>query len=110
MSIGVFKHQRGFTLTELMIVVAIVALIMAIAYPSYERYEAAHHPEAAPGPTVAGDADAVYSLSLANVTQTTWTATAAPLNGQLSRDTACGSLSITQAGAKSDSAGNGECW
>ena len=150
MSIGVFKHQRGFTLTELMIVVAIVALIMAIAYPSYERYVVRSKRAVAQNTllqvadrqqqffmdnkrfaadltslgfgadpwvvddegmsTVAGDADAVYSLSLANVTQTTWTATAAPLNGQLSRDTACGSLSITQAGAKSDSAGNGECW
>ncbi|MEJ2257586.1 MAG: type IV pilin protein [Woeseiaceae bacterium] len=59
--------------------------------------------------TVAGDADAVYSLSLANVTATTWTATAAPLNGQLSRDTQCGSLTLTQAGAK-DSSGGGECW
>ena len=32
------KHGAGFTLIELMIVVAIVALIVAIAYPSYTRY------------------------------------------------------------------------
>lgn len=31
-------NQRGFTLVELMVVVAIVAILAAIAYPSYTRY------------------------------------------------------------------------
>lgn len=31
--------QRGFTLIELMIVVAIIAILAAIAYPSYTQYK-----------------------------------------------------------------------
>jgi type IV pilus assembly protein PilE len=60
--------------------------------------------------TVAGDTQAVYSVSLSNVTATTWTATAAPLQGQLSRDSYCGSLSLTQAGAKGKTGSSDKCW
>ncbi|MBU6508933.1 MAG: prepilin-type N-terminal cleavage/methylation domain-containing protein, partial [Gammaproteobacteria bacterium] len=31
------NQSRGFSLIELMVVVAIIAIIAAIAYPSYER-------------------------------------------------------------------------
>ena len=61
-------------------------------------------------PTVTGDDQAVYSISLSNVTATTWTATAAPLRGQLSRDTYCGSLTLTQAGTKGNSGASSNCW
>ena len=60
--------------------------------------------------TVAGDADAVYSVALSNVTATTWTATAAPVGAQLSRDTFCGNLTINQAGAKGKSGAADNCW
>ncbi len=33
-----YKNARGFTLVELLIVVAIIALISVIAYPSYMNY------------------------------------------------------------------------
>lgn len=32
------KHAKGFTLIELMIVVAIVSVLAAIAYPNYRQY------------------------------------------------------------------------
>jgi type IV pilus assembly protein PilE len=133
-----------------MIVVTIVAILSAFAYPSYERYVIKAKRSIAQNAllqladrqqqffmdnkrfaaditdlgfpadpyvvdddgavTVAADEDAVYSLSLSNVTATTWTATAAPLNGQLSRDTYCGNLSITHTGAKGKSGASDECW
>ena len=138
------------TLIELMVVVAIVAIVFALAFPSYERYVVRTKRTVAQNAllqvadrqqqffmdnkqfaanltnlgfnanpfvvddegsaTVAAAADAVYSITLSNVTQTTWTATAAPLHGQLSRDTNCGSLSITQAGTKASSGGGANCW
>ncbi|MFZ9052024.1 MAG: type IV pilin protein [Woeseiaceae bacterium] len=144
------NSQRGVTLLELLIVVTIVAIISAFAYPSYmEHVVSAKRTVAASAllqvadrqqqffmdnkqyandltdlglaanplvvsddgmPAEAGDGDSVYSISLSNVTATTYTVTAAPLHGQLSRDTACGSLSITQAGVKGSSAGGDDCW
>lgn len=32
------KRQRGFTLIELMIAVAVIAIIAAVAFPSYQEY------------------------------------------------------------------------
>ena len=149
-----FRHgaarERGVTLIELLIVVAIVALITSIAYPSYTRYivkakrtvaqsalmqvadrqqqffmdnkRYAANMTALGFPadpwvvdddgksTVGGDVDAIYSVSLANVTATTYTANAAPINQQLSRDTYCGTLNLNQSGLKDKTGAFDDCW
>ncbi len=43
------RYSAGFTLIELMIVLAIVAILTAIAYPSYTRYVTRTHRVAAEG-------------------------------------------------------------
>lgn len=140
--------QQGFSLIELMIVVAIIALLASIAYPSYMRYVVNSKRTAATSAllriadrqqqffmdnksyandltnlgfdanpyviaddgTSSGGGDSVYSISLSNVTATAYTLTAAPLHGQLERDTACGSLTLDEAGARGNSGGGDNCW
>ena len=144
------RRQKGVTLLELMIVVVIIAIISAFAYPSYTQFilrakrtagtsmllQIADRQQqffmdnksytgdltnlgfaASPlyvsddgNSVAAGDADAVYLFSLVNVGATTYTAIAAPLGGQLKRDSECGSLTTNQAGARDALGGGTDCW
>ena len=148
-SVTPVRHVDGFTLIELMIVVAIIAILAAIAYPSYINYITKTHRVAAEGclseyanymeryytTNLRYDQDtsatpvpnslpmfdcatpqqtgANYSYKFAALpTQTAYTIQAVPINAQLTRDTQCGTLSLNQTGARTES-GTGtvdQCW
>lgn len=125
--------NKGFTLLEVMIVVAIVAILAAIAIPSYSNYvirtkrgdamaalmsavESVERQKASNNFSYAGaslpfnrvptDGGATYyNITLSNLTATTYTITASPTGSQPTSD---GSLSINQSGAKTW--GSKTCW
>lgn len=131
-------RNRGVTLIELMIVVVIVGILAAIAYPSYRdqalrsgRTEGKAALEARalamercftqfmsyddPGCAAAQAAadgptgEGRYNITIAR-TATTFTLTATPLAGQAG-DAACGALAINERGQRTAATGNNaQCW
>ena len=144
------RRQKGVTLLELMIVVVIVAIISAFAYPSYtqfivrakrtagtsmllqiadrqqqffmdnKRYAAnltrlgyaanAVMIDEEGAVIAAADADRIYNISVSASTAMTYTLTAIPQLVQASKDTKCGSLTLSNAGVKGYSGAGGDCW
>lgn len=129
------KHKddrRGFTLVELMIVVGIVAILVALALPSYTKYvrkanrgEAqqmllnwannqeiwrANDSDYATTAELAAPNHAKYTFTATNLSATTYTlvATASTADQQQDKEqnVTCTPLSITQANAKSPI----QCW
>ena len=144
------KKRNGFTLIELMIVVAIVGILSAVAYPSYqESVRKSRRSDAqgdlaqlanfmerlftennfynvdldGDGANIGNDeADefpfvvspqtgtAFYNLSLAAVTATTFTLQAVPIVGGPQAADSCGTMTLTQAGVRTNTGANNNCW
>lgn len=134
------KAQRGFTLIEVMIVVAIVGILTAIAMPSYNEYiRRGHRADARAGllqaqqwlerastatgvyPTAlpanltwAADTTKRYTISIGGpATTSTFTLTATPKGAQVGDK--CGNFTVTNTGlrgAKGVTTGDivTECW
>ena len=119
--------HRGFTLIELMIVVAVVGILSAIAYPSYTEYvRRGHRADARAGllqaqqwleraatatgtyPTAAlpdaftwaSETSKRYTIALTSPTTTSYTLTAAPKNPGPQASDKCGTYTLSNTGLR----------
>lgn len=131
-STSIISASPGFTLIETMIVVAILAIIVALAYPSYvnqvrkaRRAEAvsflmdraqllercfthfnAYNAEGCPDPTGAS-INGYYAVTVVR-TSSSYTLTATP-NGDQSFDN-CGAFTLDYLGNKTPTSNSDRCW
>jgi type IV pilus assembly protein PilE len=126
-------HNRGFSLIELMVTVAIVAILAAVAYPAYQNHVVKTRRAAAqacllelaqfmeryyatnltyigatlPNTACRSDLAAHYTFGFSgNPTATAFTLQATAQGTQATRDAACSPLTVTVTGAR----GPNGCW
>lgn len=123
------NRNQGFTLVEVMIVVAIIGILASIAYPSYTEYvfksrradgqsalmqaELEQQKRRASGLAYLAQAstaspDGHYNVAVASVTASGYTATATPAGLQVGDS--CGNLTITVSAGSSTYGPNSACW
>jgi type IV pilus assembly protein PilE len=144
------SKQTGVTLLELMVVVAIIGIISAIAYPSYTQFVVKSKRATGSGMLLqiadrqqqffmdnkrfatkfsslgyasddmminddgmivsASDARRTYKIALSGATAAAYTVEAIPQLGQASKDTDCGTITLTSAGTKGHTGTGDNCW
>ncbi|RNL60040.1 type IV pilin protein [Zhongshania marina] len=132
------RRNNGFTLIELMITVAIIAILTLVALPSYRDYTLRANRSAAAGfilevanqqernflderayasdmtdlgLAIPAEVSANYTVTTAAnnaATPPSFTISAAPTGSQASDD--CGTLTLNNTGAKGHAAGASRCW
>jgi len=134
---GAYNASKGFTLIELMIVIAIVAILAAVAYPSYlDSIRAARRADAVDAVLTlqnlqekyrannttygtlaqiggsAASTDGHYTLVVAGNTAVAYTLTATATGGQAT-DTHCAAMTLTISAANPrgvKGGTNADCW